>query len=128
MDTIEVLIVGAGPAGLRAAQVLAAAGREVVVAEKHADIGPKTFAGGLTRKTVDLLRPLGLPGEIGLERVGQVAFGGRCCVLHPEHTVIRTVPRRELGRHQLQWARSAGADVRPRSPVTLLDLERRTAR
>jgi flavin-dependent dehydrogenase len=127
MDTIEVLIVGAGPAGLRAAQVLADAGREVVVAEKHADIGPKTCAGGLTPKTIHLLRPLGLPDEIGLERVGQVAFDGRCRVLHPERTVVRTVSRRELGRHQLQWARSAGADVRAGSPVTRLELERRTA-
>jgi flavin-dependent dehydrogenase len=127
MDTIEVLIVGAGPAGLRAAQVLAEAGREVVVAEKRDEIGPKTCAGGLTLKTVDLLRPLGLPDQLGLERVGQVAFDGRCCVLHPERTIVRTVPRRELGRHQLHWARTAGADVRPGSPVTRLDLDRRTA-
>ena len=36
MDTIEHLIVGGGPAGLRAAQVLAGAGREVLVVEKRA--------------------------------------------------------------------------------------------
>jgi flavin-dependent dehydrogenase len=127
MDTIEVLIVGAGPAGLRAAQVLADAGREVVVAEKRAEIGPKTCAGGLTLKTVDVLRRLGLPDQLGLERVGQVAFDGRCCVLHPGRTLIRTVSRRELGGYQLRWARAAGADVRPGSPVTSFDLAGRTA-
>lgn len=127
MDTVEVLIVGAGPAGLRAAQVLASAGREVVVAEKHAEIGPKTCAGGLTRKTVDLLRPLGLPDHLGREWVGQVAFDGRCCLLHPAPTVVRTVSRRELGQCQLEWARDAGAEVRPGSPVTGLDLGGRTA-
>ena len=127
MDTIEVLIVGAGPAGLRAAQVLADAGREVVVAEKRAEIGPKACAGGLTLKTIDLLRRLGLPDQLGLERVGQVAFDGRCCVLHPERTLIRTVSRRELGGYQLRWARAAGADVRPGSPVTSLDLAGRAA-
>ncbi len=127
MDTIEVLIVGAGPAGLRAAQVLADAGREVVVAEKRAEIGPKACAGGLTHKTIDLLRRLGLPDQLGLERVGQVAFDGRCCVLHPERTLIRTVSRRELGGYQLRWARAAGADVRPGSPVTSLDLAGRAA-
>ena len=127
MDTIEVLIVGAGPAGLRAAQVLADAGREVVVAEKRAEIGPKTCAGGLTLKTIDVLRRLGLPDQLGLERVGQVAFDGRCCVLHPERTLIRTVSRRELGGYQLRWARAAGADVRPGSPVTSLDLAGRAA-
>jgi geranylgeranyl reductase len=128
MDPVEVLIVGAGPAGLRAAQVLAGAGRDVLVAEKHEEIGPKTCAGGLTRKSVDLLRPLGLPDDVGLERVGQVAFDGRCCVLHPERTLVRTVPRRELGRYQLAWARAAGADVRPATPVAELDLAGRTAR
>jgi flavin-dependent dehydrogenase len=127
MDTVDVLIVGAGPAGLRAAQVLAEAGREIVVAEKRDEIGPKTCAGGLTPKTVDLLRPLGLPDQLGLERVGQVTFEGRSCVLHPERTIVRTVPRRELGRHQLRWARAAGADVRSASPVTALDFDRRTA-
>jgi flavin-dependent dehydrogenase len=128
MDPVEVLIVGAGPAGLRAAQVLAAAGRDVLVAEKHEEIGPKTCAGGLTRKSVDLLRPLGLPDDEGLERVGQVAFDGRCCVLHPERTLVRTLPRRDLGRYQLAWARAAGADVRPATPVAALDLTARTAR
>ena len=127
MDTIEVLIVGAGPAGLRAAQVLADAGREVVVAEKRAEIGPKTCAGGLTLKTIDVLRRLGLPDQLGLERVGQVAFDGRSCVLHPECTLVRTVSRRELGGYQLRWARTAGADVRAGSPVTGLDLGARTA-
>ena len=42
MESVEHLIVGGGPAGLRAAQVLAEAGREVLVLEKRAEIGPKT--------------------------------------------------------------------------------------
>ena len=46
MEVVEHLILGAGPAGLRAAQVLAEAGREVLVLEKHAEVGPKTCAGG----------------------------------------------------------------------------------
>jgi flavin-dependent dehydrogenase len=128
MDAVDILIVGAGPAGLRAAQVLAGAGRDVLVAEKHEEIGPKTCAGGLTRKSVDLLRPLGLPDDAGLERVGQVAFDGHCVVLHPERTVVRTLPRRELGRYQLAWARAAGAEVRAAVPVSALDLTARTAR
>ena len=128
MDAVEILIVGAGPAGLRAAQVLADAGRDVLVAEKHEEIGPKTCAGGLTPKSVDLLRSLGLPDDAGLERVGQVAFDGRCCVLHPQRTLVRTLPRRVLGQYQLHWARAAGADVRPATPVAELDLAARSAR
>ena len=126
MDAVEVLIVGAGPAGLRAAQVLAAAGSDVLVAEKHEEIGPKTCAGGLTRKSVDLLRPLGLPDAAGLERVGQVAFPmAAAAVLHPERPLgAHPAPRGDLGRYQLglgpgrrQWTCvPATAGGRTRSP------------
>ncbi len=44
METVEHLIVGAGPAGLRAGQALAEAGREVLVVEKHTEIGPWSVA------------------------------------------------------------------------------------
>lgn len=128
METVEHLIVGAGPAGLRAGQVLAEAGREVLIAEKRPEIGPKTCAGGLTRKTLALLRALGLPAEAGLRSVGRVAFGSRAPVeLDPELTAVVTIPRRELGRYQATWARAAGADVRTSCTVRELDLAGRTA-
>jgi flavin-dependent dehydrogenase len=52
VEVVEHLTVGAGHAELRAAQVLTEAGREVLVLEKRAESGPKTCAGGPTRKTV----------------------------------------------------------------------------
>lgn len=129
MDTVEHLIVGAGPAGLRCAQVLAAAGREVLVAEKQAEIGPKTCAGGLTAKTVRLLTGLGLPADLGLRSEGYVAFhSGRPELLDPDETRVVTLPRRELGRLQHRWSRASGAEVCPGTSVTELDLERRRAR
>jgi flavin-dependent dehydrogenase len=129
MDTVEHLIVGAGPAGLRAAQVLAEAGREVLVAERHAEVGPKTCAGGLSAKTVRLLRRLGLPADAGLRSDGYVAFAGdRPRVLDPEGTAVVTLSRRELGRIQLTWTLGAGAEVRVGTPVTELDLPGRRAR
>jgi geranylgeranyl reductase len=128
MECVEHLIVGAGPAGLRAAQVLAEGGREVLVAEKRAEIGPKTCAGGLTPKTVALLRSLGLPPDAGFGSTGRVAFGSnRAVVLDPELTRVVTIPRRELGRHQAAWTRAAGAEVRAGCAVRELDLAGRTA-
>jgi len=76
VERVENLVIGAGPAGLRAAQVLAEAGREVLVLEKNRQVGPKTCAGGLTRKAVRELAALGLPADLGLESVGHVAFTG----------------------------------------------------
>ena len=123
MESVEHLIVGAGPAGLRAAQVLAEAGREVLVAEKRPDIGPKTCAGGLTIKAVSLLRALGLPEDAGLTSVGRVAFGLSDPVeLDPEQTRVVTISRRELGCRQAAWTRAAGAEVRAGCAVRELDL------
>lgn len=128
METVEHLIVGAGPAGLRAGQVLAEAGREALVVEKHVEIGPKTCAGGLTNKSVVLLRALGLPDTAGLARVGQVAFTpGHPVMLDPDSTTVVTLSRRELGRYQAGWTRAAGAEVRAGCAVRELDLAGRTA-
>jgi geranylgeranyl reductase len=127
VEDVEHLILGAGPAGLRAAQVLAEAGREVLVLEKRPEIGPKNCAGGLTLKTMLELRPLGLPPEATLASVGHVAFaGGRAVVLDPEATLVHTIARRELGRYQLRWACAAGATVRAGVPATAIDLRERT--
>lgn len=127
MEDVEHLILGAGPAGLRAAHVLAEAGREVLVLEKHAEVGPKTCAGGLTRKTMRELEALGLPPGAAMRRIGHVAFaGGRAVALDADATVIHTIARRDLGQLQLGWTRSAGAEVRTGSPASALDLVART--
>jgi geranylgeranyl reductase len=128
VESVEHLIVGAGPAGLRAGQLLAEAGCEVLVAEKRQEIGPKTCAGGLTSKAYVYLRDLGLPEKAGLARVGRVKFGtGEPVELDPELTRIVTLSRRELGCHQAGWTRAAGAEVRAGCAVRQLDLDARTA-
>jgi flavin-dependent dehydrogenase len=127
VETIEHLIIGAGPAGLRAAQVLAEAGREVLVLEKRPEIGPKTCAGGLTLKTIRELEALGLPPGAAHRTVGHVAFAhGPAVPLDPERTVVHTIPRRELGRWQLRWARGAGAEVCAGTAARSIDLTMRT--
>jgi len=128
VETVEHVVIGAGPAGLRAAQVLAEAGREVLVLEKSPEVGPKTCAGGLTRKAVAELASLGLPAGLGLESVGHVAFTGGAAArpLDAAASLVRTIPRRDLGALQLAWTRRAGAEVRSAVAGTRLDLTSRT--
>lgn len=127
IEEVEVIVVGAGPAGLRAAQVLAEAGRDVLVLEKNEEIGPKTCAGGLSMKAVRELTALGLPPDAGLSLLARASFADEGLVaLHPEHAMIRTVARRTLGRIQAAWARAAGAEIRTATPATRIDLKART--
>ncbi|MBI4408220.1 MAG: NAD(P)/FAD-dependent oxidoreductase, partial [Gemmatimonadetes bacterium] len=127
VESVEHVIVGAGPAGLRAAQVLAEAGREVLVLEKNDEIGPKTCGGGLTLKAVRELEALGLPAECGLDLL---SFASRRhdspLALHPYYGRVRTVPRRALGAFQAARVRSAGADLRTGAAAAGLDPAGRT--
>lgn len=139
-EAIETVVIGAGPAGLRAAQVLAEAGREVLVLEKNAEIGPKTCAGGLTQKTVRELRSLGGAGSglggpggpgasnsFGLPLLTHIAFRGEpLAPLDPELAVVRTISRRALGQWQAELAAGAGAELRTGVAATRIDLAART--
>lgn len=127
MESVEHIVVGAGPAGLRAAQVLAEAGREVVVLERNERVGPKTCGGGLSTKAVRELEALGLPEDAGITSIARASFRGEPSIsLDPVHARIKTLSRERLGRYQARWAEAAGADIRTAAPVVRIDLEART--
>jgi geranylgeranyl reductase len=125
----EVIVVGAGPAGLRAAQVLAEAGRTVTVVERQAEVGPKTCAGGLTAKAVRELQTLGLPASLGLDSPVSVSFeGGAPRAVETGSAQVRTISRCALGQLQADWARRAGATIVVGTSVSDIDLDRRQVR
>ncbi|HEX6992927.1 MAG TPA: NAD(P)/FAD-dependent oxidoreductase [Gammaproteobacteria bacterium] len=127
MESVEHIVVGAGPAGLRAAQVLAESGREVVVLERNARVGPKTCGGGLSTKAVRELEVLGLPADEGLVSVARASFRGEPAMpLDPVHARIRTLSRERLGRYQAQWTEAAGGEIRTNAAVSRIDFESRT--
>ena len=129
MQSTDILIVGAGPAGLRAAELLARAGREVLVLERHPEVGPKTCGGGLSVHSAALLEGMGLPPGTGRGLLGAVSFCGEPpASFGGQRAVIRTVSRRELGAFQLGLAVRAGAMVRTATPAGAFDFPAHTLR
>lgn len=99
-DSYDVVIIGAGPGGLRCAEILSRSQLSVLLIEKNVEIGPKICAGGLTRKSLKLL---GLPDELIEYAFSQIVF--RTKYLHSTvdfgEKYIYTISRRRLGQWQL---------------------------
>jgi flavin-dependent dehydrogenase len=130
IESVDCVVVGAGPAGLRAAELLGTAGRDVVVLERNGAVGPKTCAGGLTPRAVRTITAWGGPGP-GPRRteVPHISFRGEPLVpLDAEMTTLQTVARRDLGQWQLARAVRAGVDVRTNATASQFDLPARTLR
>lgn len=118
MEKYEIVIIGAGPAGLRAARVLAESGKEVLVLEKNRVIGPTICAGGLTIKDMDIVPKNIVDAEFN-HLILHTAKGAHDVDLgsHP----VFTVDREKLGQWMAKEAQKAGADIRAVCRVTDLN-------
>src|SRR3989339_340870 len=105
----EVIVIGAGPAGLAAARILKEAGKEVVILEKNKVIGKKVCAGGLTHKDLES----GIPKDIISREFSSV-------LLHSHHKISRvrieiplayTIDREVLGKWQYSIVKKLGVPL-----------------
>jgi geranylgeranyl reductase len=119
MESYETVIVGAGPAGLKCAEILAQNNKEVLVLEKNKIFGDKICAGGLTLKDFEL----GIPNKIIQKKFRKILF-------HTPHQdteieldipFIATIDRKDLGKWMAEKAKKAGADIRLNSEVKKID-------
>ncbi len=114
MEKHEIIIVGAGPSGLRAALTLAESGKDVLVLEKNSVIGQKTCAGGLTIKDIEIIPKNIVDAEFNYfilhttKGAHEVNLGS-----HP----VFTINREKLGQWMAKEAQKAGAEIRTESFV-----------
>lgn len=115
MKEYDVIIVGAGPAGLIAAKILAQNNKKVIVLEKNSVIGPKVCGGGITTKDYSF----GIPKTLASYFFNEV-------VLHTPTTsskiktkepYVSTIDRGKLGAFMAEDAKNAGAEIQTDSEV-----------
>jgi digeranylgeranylglycerophospholipid reductase len=109
----DVVIVGAGPAGLITARNLAAAGHDVVVLEEHADIGIPVHCTGLLGN--DAFDELDLPRQATLTTAHEARFisaDGNSVLIGAERVRASIVDRGAFDQMLADRARDAGAEIR----------------
>jgi len=124
---IDVLVVGAGPAGVAAALTAHERGLRTVLVDKASFPRDKTCGDGLTAQALRLLEHLGVhvPAIGDAQRVSQTVLvsptGRRVTLPMPDvgiHSAV--VPRQQLDAALITRARTAGVDVREASPIVEL--------
>jgi len=103
-NRFDVIIIGAGPAGLACARALAGSSLRVLIVEKNETIGPKICAGAITRMSADF----GIPeDEARIFHSQSVRIDERpafpIVLTHP----LKMVERSALARHHLKGVEKA---------------------
>jgi len=109
MHNFAVIVIGAGPAGLSCARLLAEDGIKVLVLERKNVIGPKVCGGGITWK--GLIQRV--PEEL-IDRsfaVQNIRSNYQKIRITSTSPIIATVSRRKLGQWMYRQAVAAGACV-----------------
>ena len=110
MKSYDVIIVGAGPAGLMCAETLLDSKLKVLLLEKNKVFGKKICAGGLTRKDMDLLH---FPDEIIEHKVNKTAIYSkkRRSETNAPEAFLFTVNRVEFGTWHKKRLENKNIDI-----------------
>jgi len=123
MKHYDVIIVGAGPAGLICAEVLSKSDKSVLLLEKNEKFGEKICAGGLTRKDLELLD---IPDEIFEHKVTRTAVLSkkRISQTNAPEPFVFTVDRVTLGTWQKDQLNSSSVVIKNNSKVTSISSDK----
>ena len=101
MVEYDVVIIGAGPAGLSCAIELQNSDKKILLVEKNKEIGPKSCAGGLTTKIKDFGIPLDI-AEILFSEVLISVSEKTLTVSNERIPFVGTIDRGKLGKFLLK--------------------------
>lgn len=126
MEKHEIVIVGAGPAGLTAAKRLAEKGEEVLIVEreKDKDIGNKVCAGAISPKTINIF-----PEKLFETFTHKISFftpSLKELTVESEKPFMGMVSRLELGQYMLDEALNSGASLKDNCEVKKIDVKEKT--
>lgn len=97
MNKYDVIIIGAGPAGLNCAKKLGDSKLKVLLIEKKKIIGPKVCAGGLTALDSHFKMPVEKTLSFGTQHI---ILNGKESKVKLENPLL-TIDRFDLGQYQL---------------------------
>jgi geranylgeranyl reductase family protein len=110
---LDVVVIGAGPAGSRIAKVLAERGREVLVLEEHEVVGAPVHCTGLLG--AEAFAEFGLPRSLILAESESARFwgaAGQSVPVRSDRANAAVIDRGRLDRHLADVATAAGATLR----------------
>ena len=123
MKYFDVIIVGAGPAGLMCAEILSKSDKSVLVLEKNDKFGDKVCAGGLTRKD---LEQLDVPDSIFEYKITQTAVFSRKrkSQTNAPEAFVFTVNRITFGTWQKNRLQNTSVEIRNNAKVTSVESDK----
>jgi len=115
----DIVIVGAGPAGLACARTAAKGGMRTLVIERNEILGKKVCAGGITWN--GLIQKI--PGFEPENKFYSQSLYSRFqkAEIQDSNPIIATVNRQKLGQYMADLAISAGAEIRTSCTVKAID-------
>ncbi len=116
----DVIIVGAGPAGLRCAEILSPSGLKVLLLEKKQHIGQRICAGGVTRK---FFKIYDFPPEL-IEKTTNhtlLTSSRRHFNIHAGEDFLFTLNREILGQWQLARINRENVEIQTGRQVTRIE-------